>query len=94
MCGLYLNSAQGTWLLKTKKHGNICVVSPYCDGEKQQISDVLKTLHGKARKDGMQLLILGATLQSMMNAKLSEQRFWHCHENGLIKTIQMIPHNL
>ena len=29
-----------------------------------------------------------------MNAKLSQQRFWHCHENGLIKTIQMIPHNL
>ena len=34
------------------------------------------------------------TLQSMINAKLSKQRFWHCHENGLIKTIQMIPHNL
>ena len=34
------------------------------------------------------------TLQSKMNAKLSEQRFWHCYENGLIKTIQMIPHNL
>ena len=30
----------------------------------------------------------------MMNAKLSKQRFWHCHENRLIKTIQMIPHNL
>ena len=30
----------------------------------------------------------------MMNAKLSKQRFWHCHENGLIKTIQTIPHNL
>ena len=34
------------------------------------------------------------TLQSMMNAKLSKQRFRHCHENGLIKTIQTIPHNL
>ena len=22
------------------------------------------------------------TLQSTMNAKLSKQRFWHCHENG------------
>ena len=33
------------------------------------------------------------TLQSIMNAKLSKQRFWHCYENGLIKTIQMIPHN-
>ena len=34
------------------------------------------------------------TLQSMMNAKLSPQRFWPCREYGLIKTIQMIPHNL
>ena len=34
------------------------------------------------------------TLQSIMNAKLSLHRFWHCHENGFIKTIQMIPHNL
>ena len=29
------------------------------------------------------------TLQSMMNAKLSMHRL-HCHENGLIKTIQKI----
>ena len=34
------------------------------------------------------------TLQSMVNAKLSKQRFWHFYENGLIKTIQTIPHNL
>ena len=34
------------------------------------------------------------TLQSMMNTKLSQHGFWHCHENGLIKTIQTIPHNL
>ena len=34
------------------------------------------------------------TLQSTMNAKLSKQRFWHCYENGLIKTIQTIPHNI
>ena len=27
-------------------------------------------------------------------AKLSPHRFWPCHENGLIKTIQTIPHNL
>ena len=32
------------------------------------------------------------TLQSIMNAKLSQQRFWHCYENGLINTIQTIPH--
>ena len=30
----------------------------------------------------------------MINAKLSKQRFSHCHENRLIKTIQTIPHNL
>ena len=34
------------------------------------------------------------TLQSLMNAKLSPHRFWPFHENGLIKTIQTIPHNL
>ena len=34
------------------------------------------------------------TLRSMMNTKLSKQRFWHCHENGLINTILKIPHNL
>ena len=34
------------------------------------------------------------TLQSLLNAKLSKHGFWHCHENGLIKTIQSIPHNL
>jgi len=29
-----------------------------------------------------------------MNAKLSLHGFLHCHENGLIKTIPTIPHNL
>ena len=29
-----------------------------------------------------------------MNTKLSLHRFWPCHENRLIKTIQTIPHNL
>ena len=33
------------------------------------------------------------TLQSMMSAKLSLHGFWHCRVNGLIKTIQTIPHN-
>ena len=28
----------------------------------------------------------------MMNAKLRQQMFWTCHENGLIKTILTIPH--
>ena len=30
----------------------------------------------------------------MMNAKLSQHRFWSCHENRLIRTIQKIPHSL
>ena len=34
------------------------------------------------------------TLQYMMTTKLSQQRFCHCYENGLIKTIQTIPHKL
>ena len=34
------------------------------------------------------------TTQSIMNAKLSHHRFWHFHENSLIKTIQMIPHHV
>ena len=38
--------------------------------------------------------ILLTTLKSMMNVKLSLHGFWHCHENGLIKTIQTIPHNI
>ena len=36
--------------------------------------------------------MLLTTLQSMMNAKLCLHGFWHCHENGVIKTIQTIPH--
>ena len=36
----------------------------------------------------------GTTLKSMMNAKLSRHGFWPCRENGLIKKIQTIPHNL
>ena len=38
--------------------------------------------------------ILNTILQSMKNVKLSPHRFWPCHEDGLIKTIQMIPHNI
>ena len=30
----------------------------------------------------------------MINTKLSKQRFRHYYENGLIKTIETIPHNL
>ena len=50
------------------------------------------TLHPKTLTNP--LLAYNTTLQSIMNAKLSKHGFWHCHENGLIKTIQTIPHNL
>ena len=45
-------------------------------------------------KAASQHMLICTTLRSMMNAKLSPHRFWPCHENGLIKMIQMIPHNL
>ena len=45
-------------------------------------------------KDPPQKHLYDTTLQSKMNTKLSLHRFWPCHENGLIKTIQTIPHNL
>ena len=34
------------------------------------------------------------TLQSMMNVKLDEQRFWACHENRIIKTTPTLHHSL
>ena len=34
------------------------------------------------------------TLWSLINAKFSQQRFWHCYENTLTKRIQTIPHSL
>ena len=39
-------------------------------------------------------LFSGTTFQSLTNTKLSPHRFQPCHENGLIKTLQTIPHNL
>ena len=48
----------------------------------------------KPRSDHYLNLFDFTTLQSVMNAKLSKQRFWHCHENSLIKTIQTIFRNL
>ena len=29
----------------------------------------------------------------MMDAKLSQHRYWPCHENGLNQTIKTMPHN-
>ena len=48
-----------------------------------------------SQQDGSTAGELNTTLQqSIMNTKLCQQRFWHCHENKLIKTIKTIPHNL
>ena len=33
------------------------------------------------------------TLQSRMNTKLIQHRFWQCYDGGLIKMIQTMPHN-
>ena len=52
------------------------------------------TLLGKPSWNEPKTLKPYKTLQSIMNANLSQHRFWHCHENGLNKTIQTIPHNL
>ena len=33
------------------------------------------------------------TPESIMNAKLSLNRLWHCHESGFNTSIQTLPHN-
>ena len=38
--------------------------------------------------------LIFTVLPFLMNAKLMKQRFWSDHENGVIKTIPTIPHNL
>ena len=48
-----------TAILKTKKHGEIYVVSLYCDIELKPVPDLLKALQTRARKEKKQLLILG-----------------------------------
>ena len=42
------------------------------------------------RKIWMLESLLNTTLQSVTNTKFSKHRFWHCHENRLIKTIKTI----
>ena len=39
-------------------------------------------------------LKIGTTFPSLMNTKLTLHGVWHCHENGLNKTMQTITHNL
>ena len=51
-----------------------------------------KTTNDQLKSMGKVWAFVITTLQSMMNTKLSKQRFWHCYENGLIKTIQTLPH--
>ena len=66
-----------TCILKTKKHGEIYVVSLYCDGDEQPIPDKLKLLHGKARREGKELLVLGdlnAHSSALWNSKKTDAR--------------------
>ena len=44
-------------------------------------------------QDPCQLLTSQSILQSLMNAKLCQYRFWLWYENGTVKAIPMIPHN-
>ena len=37
--------------------------------------------------------LISTILQSKMNAKLGQQKFWPCHENRLIRMISTIPQN-
>ena len=64
-----------------------------CCTDQHFLQNCIPSTQLNSKKD-IQILSLHTTLQSIMNAKLSKQRFWHCYENGLIKTIQTIPHNL
>ena len=50
--------------------------------------------HPKITTERIWLLWDLSTLQSMVNAKLSQQTFWHCYESEPIKTNWRIPHNL
>ena len=70
-------------------------------GDGSFISPRLTTLHCSdesltqaSKLDQVLEYVPNIALQSMMNAKLSLHRFWPCHENGLIKMIQTLPHNL
>ena len=64
-------------------------------GELNQVMDIspillqlLSDLKGRFFKE------LLTTLQYMMNIKLSQQRVWHCHENGLAKSLARIPNHM
>ena len=36
-------------------------------------------------------ILITETLQSIMNVKLCQQRFWHCHENKTVKPTTQWP---
>ena len=49
-----------TCVLRTKKHGEIYVVSLYCDGEDPKpVPDMLRLLQARARRERKQLLVMG-----------------------------------
>ena len=70
-----------------------------CSGREQPTGTLILLCHDGLHKKVPQVLDQKGdtsltTLQSMINVKLSKQRFGHFYENGLNKMIQTIPHNL
>ena len=55
----YCSRDMVTCLLRTKKHGDVYVVSLYCDADEKPVPDRLMALQNKARKEKRQTLILG-----------------------------------
>ena len=99
LCWLQLR-AFGVWQLKTTKNHCKFKLSPLSDGPSGPKKSPSCTTSSVSQSCPIKIctlhdeLIGATTLQSIMNTKLSKQRFWHCCEKRLIKAIQTIPHNL
>ena len=66
-----------TCLLRTKRYGEIYVVSLYCDADEQPIPDKLKALLNKARREGKEVLVMGdfnAHSYACWNSKKTDAR--------------------
>ena len=79
----------------------LCVLQAHNQGLRRLSFTASRDLHAECdTSDGVLVFLkfwkqcISTTLQSLTNTKLSPHSFWPCHENGLIKTIPTIPHNL
>ena len=66
-----------TCLLKTKRYGEIYVVSLYCDAEEQPIPEKLRALLNKARRENKEVLVMGdlnAHSYACWNSKKTDTR--------------------